>query len=147
MADNLSTARRLYELWNERNFDEVASMAADDGQLEVVGTGDVFHGPDGSRVYSEVWAAGFPDGRITIDNLIAAGDWVVVEFTGRGTHTGTFVTSAGEIPATGRSVTIKLCDVLEFRDGKVYRQRTYFDSGSMMAQLGLAAPQQQATTR
>ena len=146
MADNASTARRLYELWNERNFDEMASMAAEDGQLEVVGTGDVFHGAEGSRAYSEAWAAGFPDGRITIDNLIAAGDCVVAEFTGRGTHTGTFVTSAGEIPATGRTVTIKLCDVLEFRDGKVYRQRTYFDSGSIMAQLGLAAPQQQATT-
>jgi predicted ester cyclase len=62
---------------------------------------------------------------------------VVVEFTGRGTHTGALVTSAGSIPATGRSVTLKLCDILEFTDGKIRRQRTYFDSGSLMAQLGL----------
>jgi predicted ester cyclase len=78
---------------------------------------------------------------ITIDNLIASGDVVVVEFTGRGTHTGPLVTSMGEIPATGRSLTLKLCDVVEFKDGKVASQRTYFDTGSMMAQLGLGAGQ------
>ena len=53
--------------------------------------------------------------------------------------TETLSTGMGDIPATGRSVTLQLCDVMEFKDGKVYRQRTYFDTGSMMAQLGLAA--------
>ncbi len=73
--------------------------------------------------------------------MVAAGDTVVVEFTGRGTHTGPLVTSMGEIPATGRSLTLKLCDVLEFRDGMVTMQRTYFDTGSMMVQLGLMSGQ------
>ena len=45
------------------------------------------------------------------------------------------------IPATGRSLTLQLCDVMEFRNGKVQSQRTYFDTGSMMAQLGLGAEQ------
>ena len=66
---------------------------------------------------------------------------MVVEFTGRGTHTGTLVTSMGEIPATGRSLTLQLCDVMEFKNGKVQSQKTYFDTGSMMAQLGLTADQ------
>jgi hypothetical protein len=35
-------------------------------------------------------------------------------------------------------VTLQFCDVTEFRDGKVKSTRSYFDSGSMMAQLGLA---------
>ena len=70
---------------------------------------------------------------------------MVVEYTGRGTHTGTLSTSMGDIPATGRSVTLQLCDVIEFKDGKVHRQRTYFDTGSMMAQLGLLAEQTAST--
>ena len=65
----------------------------------------------------------------------------MVEFTGHGTHTGTLATSMGQIPATGRSLTLKLCDVIEFKDGKVATQRTYFDTGSMMAQLGITAEQ------
>jgi hypothetical protein len=54
--------------------------------------------------------------------------------------------SMGSIPATGRTVTLKLCDVTEFRDGKVKSQRSYFDTASMMAQLGLGADQAAATT-
>ena len=139
MADNSDLARSLYEGWNERNFDQLAEAIAPDGEIVAVGTGDVFTGPEGSRRYNAMWADGFPDGRITIDNIIAAGDSVVVEFTGRGTHTGTLVTSMGSISATGRPVTLKLCDVVEFRDGLVKSQRSYFDSGSLMAQLGLGA--------
>ncbi len=78
--------------------------------------------------------------------MVASGDTVVVEFTGRGTHTGTLVTSMGDIPATGKSVTLKLCDVLEFRDEMLVRQRSYFDSGSMMAQLGLTSGQKATAT-
>lgn len=141
MADNLTLARDVYEGWNERRFDDIANAVAPDGKIVVVGTGDEFVGPDGARQYNQQWYDGFPDGLITIDKLIASGDTVVVEYTGRGTNTGPLVTSMGEIPATGRSVTLKLCDVLEFRDGKITAQRTYFDTGSMMAQLGLTSEQ------
>lgn len=132
---------------NDRDFDAQADAMASDGKVVIVGSGDVFVGPDGSRKYSESWANGFPDGRITIDDIFADGDRVVIEFTGRGTHTGTLETSMGAIPATGRSLTIKLCDVVELKDGKVQEQRTYFDTGSMMAQLGLAAEQSVTTNK
>jgi predicted ester cyclase len=141
MADNIALARRLYEGWNERKFDELADALAPGGKIVVVGTGDVFEGPEGSLQYNKSWYDGFPDGKITIDNVLASGDCVVVEFTGHGTHTGTLATSMGQVPATGRSLTLKLCDVLEFKDGKVATQRTYFDTGSMMAQLGITAEQ------
>ena len=141
MADNIALARRLYEGWNERKFDELADALAPDGKIMVVGTGDVFEGPEGSLQYNKSWYDGFPDGKITIDNVLASGDCVVVEFTGHGTHTGTLATSMGQIPATGRSLTLKLCDVIEFKDGKIATQRTYFDTGSMMAQLGISAEQ------
>lgn len=145
MADNLSTTRRLYDGWNERAFDALLDLTHDDAELLVVGTGDVFRGKDGARQWNQNWADAFPDGRITVDNIVDSGDMVVVEYTGRGTHTGTLATSMGDIPATGKSVTLKLCDVLEFRDGKVYRQRSYFDSGSMMAQLGVTSGQTTTT--
>ena len=145
MTENESLARRFYEAWNERNFDELAAAAAPDGTITIVGPGDTFRGPEGSRQFSEMWAGGFPDGAVTVDRVIASGDYVIVEYTGRGTHTGTLATSMGDIPATGRSMTLELCDVMEFKDGKVQSQRTYFDTGSMMAQLGLGAGQEAST--
>lgn len=141
MAANADIARANYEAWNNRDMDAAVAAMAPDGQLEIVGTGDVYTGPDGFRRYNEAWATGFPDGRVTIDRLLESGDTVVVEFTGRGTHTGTMATSMGDIPATGKSIVIKLCDVTEFRDGKIVHMRTYLDTGSMMAQLGLLSPQ------
>jgi len=141
MADNAELARRLHEAWNERNFDEIADAVAPDSTITIVGSGDTFEGAEGSRAFSTMWADGFPDGKVTVDRVIASGDYVVVEYTGRGTHTGTLVTSMGEIPATGRSLTLQLCDVMQFKDGKIRSQKTYFDSGSMMAQLGITAEQ------
>lgn len=141
MADNADLARRLHEAWNERNFDEMAEAMAPDATITIVGSGDTFEGIEGSRQYSTMWADGFPDGKVTIDRVIESGDQVVVEYTGRGTHTGTLATSMGDIPATGRSMTLQLCDVMEFSNGKVRSQRSYFDTGSMMAQLGLMADQ------
>jgi steroid delta-isomerase-like uncharacterized protein len=141
MADNADLARRVHEAWNERKFDEIAELTAPDSTITIVGSGDTFEGVEGSRAYNEMWAAGFPDAAVTVDRVIASGDHVVVEFTGRGTHTGTLRTSMGDIPATGRSLTLQLCDVMEFKDGMIQGQKTYFDSGSMMAQLGLMAEQ------
>lgn len=142
--DNASIARRTYDSWNARDFDYGAEATADDAEIAVMGSGESLRGPDGSRQYSTMWADAFPDGRVTIDRLIAAGDTVVVEFTGRGTHTGTLTTPMGGIPATGRSVTLQLCDVLAFREGKIVSQHTYFDSASLLAQLGVMPTATQA---
>ena len=141
MTDNADLARSLYDAFNERNFDEIAEATAPDGVITIVGSGDRFEGVEGALRYNQMWAGGFPDGMAVVDRVIASGDHVVVEFTGRGTHTGTLSTSMGDIPATGRSVTLQMCDVLEFENGKVRSQRSYFDTGSMMAQLGLGAEQ------
>lgn len=48
-------------------------------------------------------------------------------------------TPAGDIPATGRSVTLQFVDVYEFADGTVHSQHLYFDTGALMAQLGLGS--------
>lgn len=143
MADNAELARKLYEAFNERNIEEIEAAVTADGTLTVVGSGEVLVGAAGARQYNQMWLDGFPDGKATVDNVFAAGNTVVVEFTGEGTHTGTLRTGMGDIPATGRSATLHICDVLEFDDnGKIKTQRTYFDSGSLMVQLGLLAGQE-----
>ncbi|MGH8968245.1 MAG: ester cyclase [Actinomycetes bacterium] len=145
MADNAQIARRLFDLWNERKFDEVADSIAPDGQITIVGSGETYRGPEGALQYNKMWADGFPDGSVTVDRVVSADDMVVVEYTGRGTHTGTLATPMGSIAPTGRSITLHLCDVVEFSAEKVKSQRTYFDTGSLMAQLGITAGQTATT--
>jgi steroid delta-isomerase-like uncharacterized protein len=137
--DNVKIAREFPAAWNDRDFDRAARLMADDGEILIVGTGERFTGPTGVVKFSEMWADGFPDGRVEVIETIAEGDRVVVVYRGRGTHTGTLRNASGEIPATGKEITLDLCDVVEIKDGKVKSVRTYFDSGSLLAQLGLMA--------
>lgn len=146
MADNATLARGITEAWNNRDYDYLAELMTPDGTITDVGSGAQFRGPEGAREYNIGWADAFPDGRITVDRVIDSGDLVVVEYTGRGTHTGSLASPTGTVPATGRSVTLELCDVVEFTDGKVKRIRSYFDSGSLMAQLGLVPQQKEVTS-
>jgi steroid delta-isomerase-like uncharacterized protein len=135
--DNVQIARSLYDNWNERQFNKTAELMAADGEIVLVGSDTRFRGPSGAIEFSQMWADGFPDGRVKIDNVVASGDHVVVQYTGKGTHTGALRSPAGEIPATGRSVTLELCDVQEIRDGKIRSVQSYFDSASMLMQLGI----------
>jgi ketosteroid isomerase-like protein len=143
---NAATARRLYQDWNKRDFDHLASLYVGGGEIVLVGPGTRFQGPEGAKEHALMWADGFPDGRITIDKVIATDRDVVVQFTGTGTHTGTLKTPGGEIVATGRSVTLQVCDVLSFRAGRVSRLHSYFDSASLLMQLGVMPELPIATT-
>lgn len=147
MADNAEFVRSLYEAWNRRDFDTIAQACTPDTLITDVGSGATFRGPDGVLAYNTAWAEGFPDGQITVDRVIEAGDTVVAEFTGRGTHTGPLVGPGGTIAPTGRSVTLHLCDVLDLGDGTLHSQRAYYDSGALLAQLGLLAPQSAEATQ
>lgn len=146
IEENVKIAREFPAAWNDRDFDRAAKLMADDGEILIVGTGERFTGPAGAVKFSEMWADGFPDGRVEVMETIAEGDRVVVVYRGSGTHTGTLKNATGEIPATGKEITLDLCDVVEIKDGKVKSVRTYFDSGSLLAQLGLMAAAPVSTT-
>jgi steroid delta-isomerase-like uncharacterized protein len=147
MAENADLIRSLLEAWNRRDFDYASERTAPDAVLVDIGSGATYRGREGGRQYNTAWADAFPDGQITIDRIIEAGDVVVAEYTGRGTHTGPLVTPGGTIPATGRTLTLHLCDVTEIKDGMVVKQHAYFDSGSLLAQLGLMAQAPTAATQ
>ena len=136
-SDNISIASRLYEDWNARDFDHLVGLFAADGEIVLVGSGTTFSGPDGARQFANMWATAFPDGQVTIERAFGSGDQVTVEITGRGTHTGPLQSPGGEIPATGKSVTLQLCDVYTIENGKIKSNRSYLDSVSLLTQIGV----------
>jgi steroid delta-isomerase-like uncharacterized protein len=137
-TQNAILVRTLYDAYNARRFDDAVAVCAEDVELVNEATGEVLHGPEGVRAFDTGWATAFPDSRVEIRSVIAADDAVTVEFRGVGTQTGVLRTPAGEIPPTGRSANVPFCDVVRVRDGRVTSIHTYFDSASMMRQLGLA---------
>jgi steroid delta-isomerase-like uncharacterized protein len=74
----------------------------------------------------------FPDFKATIEDMLAEGDKVVVRMTWRGTHKGEFM----GIPATGKSVSIGVIDIVRFSEDKFVEHWGLMDNASMMQQLG-----------
>ena len=123
--------REHMEAENRLDFD-AAIATFDDPRYELIATGQVFDGEEAVRRYYATSRAAFPDQRNEIHTLRHADDAVVVEFDLLGTHLGDF---AGNEP-TGRSFRCRMAAIFEF-DG----DRIYFDSSTLLRQLGLSGDQ------
>ncbi|MCX6397486.1 MAG: ester cyclase [Propionibacteriales bacterium] len=104
-------------------------------RYEIVPTGDVFDGTERVLEYFAESRTAFPDQRNELIALHHADDSIVVEFMLLGTHLGPF----RGLPATGRSFEVRCIAVFQFDDGTgVTCERPYFDSATILRQLGIA---------
>jgi steroid delta-isomerase-like uncharacterized protein len=148
--ENVALARSLLELYNSRQSDptwldkSVAAFAADAEVIDVP-SGTTLHGPDGYKRLVLFFTEAFPDSRVEPINAFATEDQAVLEFTSRGTSIGPLPLPSGAIPATGSSIELWLCQVMQIRNGKIVRFRTYYDMMTMLEQLGLNAATRPAT--
>jgi steroid delta-isomerase-like uncharacterized protein len=95
--------------------------------------------PPGAESAKQRWAmlrTAFPDGRITIEDMIAEGDKVAVRFTFRGTHTGDFM----GMPPSGKQVAVTGIDINRIASGKLAERWANFDTLGMLQQLGVMPP-------
>jgi steroid delta-isomerase-like uncharacterized protein len=90
------------------------------------------YGPEGLRIAVAEYRAAFPDLRVTVEDLVTAGDTVVHRFTLRGTHAGPFL----GIPPTGRAVTAAGIAIDRLVGGKVAESWVVLDALGLLRQLG-----------
>jgi len=127
-----ATIREHMESENRLDFD--ATIATfDHPRYELIATGQVFDGEEQVRRYFATSRSAFPDQRNEIHSLRHADDAVVVEFDLLGTHTGEFAGFA----ATGRSFRCRMAAIFEFDGDRISCERVYFDSATILRQLGL----------
>ena len=136
-ADNERIVREYLAAFNARDWAAHSALLADDVVMEVPGTGERHEGREAVTASERSWIEAFEDGRVDIDHLAAAGDTVVAEYTGTGTHTGPLPGPDGEIAPTGRSGSLRLCDVFTIREGRIVAVREYYDTLALLTQLGL----------
>jgi steroid delta-isomerase-like uncharacterized protein len=106
----------------------------DHPRYELIGTGDVYDGPEAVARYFEETRTAFPDQRNELIAMHHADDAVIVEANLHGTHQGPF----RGLPPTGRSFEMRFCAVFVFEDERLVCERVYFDSGTILRQLGIA---------
>jgi steroid delta-isomerase-like uncharacterized protein len=103
-------------------------------RYELIGTGDVYDGPEEVAGYFEETRRAFPDQRNEVLALHHADEGVLVEAVIRGTHEG----ALRGLPPTGREFEVRILAFFVFEDDKLVCERVYFDQSTVLRQLGIA---------
>ena len=130
---NKAVIRRFVEeVQNQKNFD-VFDELNDPEFVNLSSPPGVPSDREGGKMYLSGFLNAFPDSRFTIDDMVAEEDRVVTKKTLVGTHTG----DLGEIPATGKRVTLQYVDIMRVRNGKIVEHWLSMDQLSLLQQLGV----------
>ena len=124
--------------YNKKDWNEIRATMAPGFVYDEVATQRRGEGADQAIELWQGWAKAFPDSTGTFGNAFVGGGKVVLEITWTGKNTGPLQIPGGEIPATGKSIEIRSCQVVEIKNGKPQVMRHYFDMMTLMQQLGLA---------
>lgn len=135
--DLTSIAHAVYDEFNARDLASAAGRFSRDLELYSVATGSRFRGREGYLQHAQGWAAAFPDGHVEILYLTVHRHSATVEYLLRGTHTGALISEHGHIPPTWSQVELRFCDVLEFEGPEIARVRSYYDTATLLRQMGL----------
>ncbi len=122
--------------YGEKDWDAVKRAVTAGIVYDEVSTNRKVQGIDDVLTIWKGWAAAFPDSKATFGDAHVSGNTVILELTWRGSHTGPLRTPAGEIPATGKPIEVRACQIVDVAEGKTERIRQYFDMATLMAQIG-----------
>ena len=128
VAERETQVRRFVdEVWNRRNYEAAADLY-----------GEKYINPFGAGPAARIepirrYHDAFPDLHLDVEELIVAGDTVVLRLTFRGTDTGGYM---GRAP-TGRAVEEWVVNILHFEGDKVVREWIGADKLGLFIQLGV----------
>jgi steroid delta-isomerase-like uncharacterized protein len=125
--------REHMESENEHDFDTTMGTFHHP-RYELIATGDVHDGEGEVARYFEESRAAFPDQRNELIALHHSDDAVIVEFDLKGTHLGSY----RGLPPTGREFTCRMTAFFLFEEDRLVGERVYFDSATILRQLGIA---------
>ena len=103
-------------------------------RYEIIATGEVWDGHDGVNALLLQNITAFPDFKFDPQSIQHGDDAIFVEGRFRGTHKGDW----RGLPATGRQIDFPLIIVFVFEGDRMTCERTYFDLGTILRQLGVS---------
>lgn len=99
---------------------------------EIMATGQVFDGDDEVMGYYRTTRTAFPDQRHDNVRMHVADNAVITEFDLLGTNLGEFY----GLPPTGLAYRVPIIAVFFFEDDRITNERIYFDTASLLRQIG-----------
>jgi steroid delta-isomerase-like uncharacterized protein len=129
-------AREQVVAFNTGDWDRMRAGLAPDSRYNELGTARKIDGPEKTIELFKGWKQAFPDAIGTVTGEVASGDKVALEVTWTGTHTGPLVTAEGTIPASGKRQETPAALVYTFAGDMVGECHHYFDSLTLLKQIG-----------
>ncbi len=126
------TLELLNEVFTRRNPDAFLEYLAPDVVFHLSGYPEPFRGPEAVRDWAAMYLAAF-DPEITIGDVVAEGNRVMLRWTNCQTHVGEYQ----GIPATGRQATFTELALMRFAGTKAEAVWIVLDTLDIMQQLGL----------
>ncbi len=138
MGEARDVMDRVTAAMESNDMEAARTLYAADAVAETPDEGTL-HGADAIADWLIKFAEAFPDARYEQVNGLEIGDTAVDEGFLTGTNTGPLPTPGGEsLPATGKAIRLRACDLATVKDGAITSHRFYFDQMEFLTQLGLA---------
>ena len=131
--DEQNLAEQYIAAFNSHDWNKIGPFFADDCIHEDMASGMSFHGKQDLKAYMDGIFTRAPNVKLKLESAFLSGDWMAYEWTYSGRYTGD---EPGR-KATGREFSIRGASVSELRDGKIRRNRDYYDMTTFLRQLGL----------
>ena len=132
----VTLARKQVEAFNSGDWAQMRAMLASDSRYDELGTERKIEGPEKIVELFKGWKSAFPDAVGTVTSAVASGNSAALEVTWKGTHTGALETAEGTIPASGKRQETPAAFFLTFEGDKIKESRHYFDSMTLLKQIG-----------
>ncbi len=127
-----NTSQFIEAGWNGKNLTVVDSFMAEPFTRRVNNVTTASNRKE-LAANMQVYITAFPDLHLTIDDVVATEDHVILNWTITGTNTGIF----GEIQATGKKVKVSGITRMDFNElGKIVYEDVFFNELSLLQQLG-----------
>ena len=137
MGQARDLAAAWFALFDAGDMEGAVALAAEDCEVTMPGVG-TFDRQTASDVIFPMWLRAFGDARRhEILDAVEEGDVAALRVRFTATNTGPMATPQGEIPATGREVTLEHGTVVTAAGGRIASWHSYFDQMSMLTQLGI----------
>jgi len=132
LEENKALVRRVIEEMGKQNWAAFMELHAPDFVCHAPGSPKPLTREELVQSFRELYVS-FPDFSLTIEDIIAEGDKVVIRETCRGTNKGEFMGT----PATGKEITLSATNMFRIAGGKVAEAWEAYDMMSVMQQLGV----------
>jgi predicted ester cyclase len=110
--------RLIEEVFNNGNLAVADQLIDPNFTVHLPGSQEPVRGTEGLKRAAESFRSGFPDRRMSVEDVICEGDKVAVRVKQQGTHHGIFQ----GINPTGKQVNVAAIAILRVADGKIVEE-------------------------